>query len=123
MACGDDKETRTDALLRRVKDHPVAAPVIVVAIGLAAVAVFISQVDDARKVFWRPENPPVVIEPKSPSFVPPEAPKATPEAPKAQLTPRSESPVQRSDRIFVGFQQYGTPAVQKHGTPGSWSLT
>ena len=23
----------------------------------------------------------------------------------------------------VDFQQYGTPAVQKHGTPGSWSLT
>jgi PBP superfamily domain len=26
-------------------------------------------------------------------------------------------------RAAVHFQQDGTPAVQKHGTPGSWSLT
>ena len=45
------KDTRTDALIRKVKDHPIVAPVIALAVVIAAVAAFIGQLDNVRRVF------------------------------------------------------------------------
>lgn len=63
-----EKPTRTDALLRKIKDHWLLAPVIVLAIVVAAVAVFVTQVAEVGNLF-RPSRE-TAVEPQTPEKPP-----------------------------------------------------
>jgi len=100
-----EPETRTDASIRRLKDNKVLSRIIVGAICVAAVSVFIVQLDNVRKVFWPPRNNPLPSknrQTKAPD-IPHEPLKPTPE-PRPEVKTQPPRTPAKDERVFVDCQ-------------------
>jgi hypothetical protein len=107
-----EPETRTDALIRRLKNHKVLSLIIVGAICIGAVAGFIGQLDNVRKVFWPPRNAAAPSE-RGPTKVPdvPHEPVRPAPEPQAEAKPQAPHTPAKDERVFVDCQMGLLPSI------------
>jgi hypothetical protein len=105
---GKDKETRTDALVRRIKDHPVIAPVIVVGIVVAAIIGFAGQLDDLKQLYGRWTEPPKQSAPPSKPSEPDTIPPRKDDAPRTTPSPAGAA---TKNRLFAHCEVGTMPSV------------
>jgi hypothetical protein len=114
-----EKETLTDAWIRRIKDHPIGAPVVFFFVVIGAAALLVSQLGDAWQVL-SPHQPAPTAGPETsavPSPLPSESLPRAPEKQEPNERPKTsvgtpKAPVEKpKDRLFVDCQYGVMPSI------------